>query len=87
MTVTIRRSFEKDALKLPLKIRKEIAIIILDIERAERLSAINSCKKLAGYKTAYRIRLGNYRIGFFFENDSIELIRILNRKDMYRFFP
>lgn len=34
MNVEIRQSFEKDALKLPLKIKKEIAAIITAIEAA-----------------------------------------------------
>jgi mRNA-degrading endonuclease RelE of RelBE toxin-antitoxin system len=42
---------------------------------------------LTGFKTAYRLRLGNYRIGFFFENETAELVRVLNRKDIYKYFP
>lgn len=87
MNIEIRQSFEKDALKLPVKTRREIAAIILVIESAGKLSEIKACRKLAGYKTAYRIRVGNYRIGFFFEKNIVELVRVLARKDMYRFFP
>ncbi len=87
MNVEVRQSFEKDAFKLPIKTQKEIAATILSIEEAGKLSDIKSCKKLAGYKTAYRIRIGNYRIGFFFENNTVELVRVLVRKDMYRYFP
>jgi len=87
MNAEVRQSFEKDALKLPSKIQKEIAAVILEIENAEKLSSLKACKKLTGYKTAYRIRIGNYRIGFFFENNTVELVRVLARKDMYRYFP
>lgn len=87
MNVEVRQSFEKDALKLPVKIQREIADIIVSIEAARKLSEIKSCKKLTGYKTAYRIRIGNYRIGFFFENGTVELVRVLSRKEMYRYFP
>ena len=87
MKVEIRQSFSKDALKLPIKIQKEIAAIISAIEEAGKLSEIKSCKKLTGYKTAYRIRIGNYRLGFFFEDNIVELVRVLARKDTYRFFP
>lgn len=51
----------------------------------QRLTA--PCKKLTGFKNAYRIRMGEYRIGFVFENGTIELIRILGRKDIYKYFP
>ncbi|MEI9958316.1 MAG: hypothetical protein WDM90_18890 [Ferruginibacter sp.] len=87
MKITTRQAFEKDALKLPLKTQREIAIVILAIQNAGKLSEIKSCKKLTGFKNAYRIRIGNYRIGFFFEDDTVELVRVLARKDMYRFFP
>lgn len=33
-------------------------------------------QKLTGCKNAYRIRMGEYRIGFIFENETIELVRI-----------
>jgi hypothetical protein len=53
MNAEVRQSFEKDALKLPSKIQKEIAAVILEIEDAEKLSSLKACKKLTGYKTAY----------------------------------
>ena len=87
MKLEIRQSFAKDALKLPLNVQKEIAEIILLIENTEKLTELRACKKLKGFKTAYRLRIGNYRIGFFFENNTIELVRILARKDIYRYFP
>ncbi len=44
-------------------------------------------KKMKGYKNAYRIRFGDYRIGFLFENNSIVLSRVMNRNEIYRYFP
>lgn len=87
MNFIIRRSFEKDTLKLPLQVQKNIGEIITIIQKVKTLSEIPNCKKLTGYKNAYRIRIGMYRIGFFFEKNTIELTRVLARKDMYRFFP
>jgi len=87
MKVDIRQSFVKDTLKLPTNLQKQIPAIISLLEGSSKLSEIHSCKKLKGFKNAYRIRLGDYRIGFFFENNSVELVRILSRKDVYRFFP
>jgi mRNA interferase RelE/StbE len=87
VTVEIRKSFEKDAAKLPASIQVQLASIIQQIIAAKKLSDLTSCKKLSGFKNAYRIRLGSYRIGFFFENETVEFVRILNRKDIYKFFP
>lgn len=52
-----------------------------------QLSELTSCKKLSGFKTAFRLRFGSYRIGFFYENETMELVRVLNRKDIYKYFP
>jgi len=54
---------------------------------AAKLSELSSCKKLSGSKNAYRIRMGSYRIGFFYETGTAELVRVLNRKDIYKYFP
>jgi mRNA interferase RelE/StbE len=87
MIVTIRSSFVKDSQKLRPVTKKELASIIQNLEASNNLLHISNCKKLSGYKTAYRIRLGNYRIGFFYTGNSIELVRILDRKEVYRYFP
>jgi mRNA interferase RelE/StbE len=87
MKVAIRKSFIKDADKLPPGIQHSIAEIIDQINSARQISQLTNCKKLKGYKTAYRIRFGPYRIGFFYEKGIVELVRVLSRKDIYRYFP
>jgi len=51
------------------------------------LSDIQNLKKMQGYDTFYRIRLGDYRIGIEVAADQVILVRILHRKDIYRYFP
>lgn len=87
MNIEIRRSFEKDALKLPAPTQVQLAKLIDVIAKAKTLSELPSCKKLSGFKNAYRLRMGAYRIGFIFENETIELVRVLGRKEIYRYFP
>ncbi len=87
MIVSIRSSFVKDTRKLNPAIKNELLSVIKNLEATSNLADFPNCKKLSGYKTAYRIRLHNYRIGFFYSNNSIELIRILDRKEVYRYFP
>ena len=48
---------------------------------------IKNFKKLKGYKNAYRIKIGDYRIGVFIENKIVEFARVVHRKDIYRVFP
>jgi mRNA interferase RelE/StbE len=87
VTIEIRKTFEKDAAKLPAAIQIQLASLIQQIISAKKLSDLTSCKKLTGFKNAYRVRLGSYRIGFFFENETVELVRVLSRKDIYKYFP
>jgi len=43
---------------------------------------MSSIKKLTNHKPKYRLRVGDYRVLFDIENDSIMVVsRILNRKD------
>jgi mRNA interferase RelE/StbE len=61
--------------------------IIEEAESAYTLSGIKNIKKLKGDNISYRIRLGDYRIGLYFEKGVIEFARIVHRKDIYKIFP
>lgn len=87
MNIEIRKSFQKDALKLPAPAQVQLGKVIDILSRAKKLSELSACKKLTGFKNAYRIRMGEYRIGFIFENEIIELVRVLGRKEIYKYFP
>jgi mRNA interferase RelE/StbE len=87
MNIEIRKSFVKDTQNLPTAIQKQIALVIEQIENAKELKQLKNCKKLKSSKKAYRIKLGQYRLGFYFDNETLELVRILGRKEIYRFFP
>ena len=69
------------------KLAKEIEKVIEVTEKAASLSEINNLKKLKGYKDFYRIRLGDYRIGIYFNNGDLTFAAIDNRKDIYKYFP
>lgn len=88
MEVIITRQFEKDTEKvLSKKMQIRLAEIIEELQKVSNLSEINNVKKLKGFKSAYRIKMGDYRIGFILENNLIKLSRIMNRKEIYRHFP
>jgi mRNA interferase RelE/StbE len=70
MKVLIDRSFEKDVQKITdKKILSAIADCIEEIQLRSKLTELVNCKKLAGSKNCYRIRIGDYRLGFIFENN------------------
>ena len=88
MKVEFLAKFNKDLDKIDDKIiRQKILEIIEEIESVEKISGLSKLKKLSGFKSAYRIRIDDYRLGFFFENDVCELARIVHRKDIYKVFP
>lgn len=87
MKIIADKSFEKDLFKLDKKQKQDVANLIQLLKQIENLSEITSIKKLSAFKNLYRIRLGNFRIGFRLDGDQIILIRILHRKDIYKYFP
>jgi mRNA interferase RelE/StbE len=88
MVVKFERTFLKDLENInDKKLGKSVKSIIEDLENAANLSEIKNLKKMKGHSAAFRIRIGDYRIGLFFLANQIELIRFLHRKEIYRKFP
>jgi mRNA interferase RelE/StbE len=88
MKVEFASIFAKDLKKITdhnilFKFRKAV----LDIERTDNLFELDFIKKLIGSKNAYRIRIKDYRVGFYIINNVILFKRILHRKDIYKYFP
>ncbi|KAA3604710.1 MAG: type II toxin-antitoxin system mRNA interferase toxin, RelE/StbE family [Calditrichaeota bacterium] len=88
MEVEFRKSFLKDLKKCKqTEILKRVKNIIEEIETYENFKKVKNLKPLQGSSNFYRIRVGDFRIGIKFYDDSIIFIRMLHRKDIYRFFP
>lgn len=89
MIVRIDKSFQKDTSKInDAKTKAAIAEVINNIQAATDISSINKLKKIVGYKSMYRIRLGDFRIGLeHTESNEIILIRFLHRKEIYKRWP
>ncbi|MBS1529535.1 MAG: type II toxin-antitoxin system RelE/ParE family toxin [Bacteroidetes bacterium] len=80
--------FLKDLDKInQASIKKEVAEVIEAVESAPNITVIKNLKKLKGHHLAFRIRIGDYRIGLFIENNIVEFVRIAHRKDIYKVFP
>ena len=88
MKVAFHSKFNKDLDKLKnASTKKAVEELIVALEQAKILKDIVGLKKMKGASDAYRIRLGDYRVCFFFENQTINLARVLPRKDVYKYFP
>ncbi len=88
MNVEFKKSFEKDLLKImdpDLLLRIQEAIFLF--EQAEQLSEISNMKKIKGSTDSYRMRVGDYRIGIKVNDGVVSFVRILHRKEIYRYFP
>lgn len=89
MNIEYRTLFLRDLKKLN---KQEIyssiyELVFTTLPETVSLQDLPNVKALAGASNRYRIRVGNYRIGFEVNGDQIELMRVLHRRDFYRYFP
>lgn len=83
------RQFYKELAKIPSQVRKEIEEIAFGEEIKANPFQVRKIEKLAGYKSYYKITIGDYRVGLKIDKKSsiVEFRRALHRKDIYRKFP
>jgi mRNA interferase RelE/StbE len=89
MTLQFDESFEKSIKKLKdQKLKVRLIELIEDFENAGSLSEIPKIKRMQGFQTFYRVRLGDYRVGFELQEDnSVLFILVAHRKEIYKYFP
>lgn len=88
MNVEFRKSFEKDLEGLrDTSLLKKIKSVIEEVENAVSLAEVNNVKKLKADGDYYRIRVGDYRIGIAVSEDVVIFVRVLHRREVYRYFP
>ena len=82
------KQFIRDTEKLSIQsVRNEIIKVIKNVKDSASPAGIRGLKKLSGCKNAFRIKIGDYRIGIFIEHDIVEFARVVHRKDIYKVFP
>ena len=88
MKAVFRKSFARDLKRIKDQgIRNRILQAIEQVESVSNLQSIDGLKKLSGSGSFFRIRIGDYRIGLAFDGESVEFVRCLPRRDLYRYFP
>ncbi|MCH7497654.1 MAG: type II toxin-antitoxin system RelE/ParE family toxin [Candidatus Marinimicrobia bacterium] len=88
MKVRFKRTFLKDMERLPPDVRRKVTHLVFDeIPRLDHIRNLKSLRKISGEKDYYRIRHGSYRIGLMRRGDDLVFMRILHRRDIYRYFP
>lgn len=81
--IVIHRRAEKVLQRLPKDLLQHLRSAIRDLARDPRPAG---CKKLAGYDTLYRVRVGDWRISYAVEDDRliILILEVAPRGGAYR---
>lgn len=88
MKVRFEAKFAKDLRNIKDgKLLAKVKELIIDCQNAESLIELSHVKKLQGYESFYRIRIGDFRIGLEFVSGELIFTRCLHRKDIYKHFP
>ncbi len=88
MTVRFKNAFFKDIERLPADIRPKVEqLVFVAIPSSHRITELANVRKLKGYSRFYRIRIGDFRVGFELREEVVVVHRILRRNDIYRYFP
>lgn len=82
-SIRFLRPAEKDLRRIQ---KSRIPTILETIEALEENPRPAGCRKLVGSESAYRIRVGDYRVIYTIEDTIriVEIDRIRHRKDVYR---
>lgn len=89
MILEFDRSFSKSLNRIKDRsILSRIEKVILAMEKAESIEDFRNNKKLTGFTSYYRIKIGAYRLGYeSIDGNTIRLITVAHRKAIYRKFP
>jgi mRNA interferase RelE/StbE len=88
MKFEFEKAFVKDFRKLKSKeLANVISEVIKQVSEASKSNEIPNLKKLSGYKSAFRIRIGDYRIGVIIKNNVVTFVAFAHRKEIYKRFP
>lgn len=89
MEVQYREAFLKDLkqLKSSTSYQRIYELAFTTLPEINTLQEIFDIKAMRGYTGRYRIRIGDYRVGIEVNGDVIEVMRVLHRREFYRYFP
>ena len=89
MKVQYRQSFLRDLKKLKRQrvYGKIFELVFTTLPEADTVRDVLGVKAMRGYSNRYRIRIGDYRVGIEVHGDNVEVMRVLHRREFYRYFP
>lgn len=88
MKVTYRSSFLRDLKRIrDRETFDRIRAVVELVETIPAVADIPGLKKIAGAENHWRIRVGEYRLGVVITGSTVDFVRCLHRRDIYRRFP
>jgi mRNA interferase RelE/StbE len=88
VNIAFEASFARDLKRVRDKqLLHRVQQVIEGVREAATIDAVAGMKKMQGYDTFFRLRLGDYRVGMEVVDDQVIFVRFLHRKDIYRYFP
>lgn len=89
MKVEYRQLFLKDLKKLKKKLiyQQVFDLAFTILPEINSLQDLTQIKAMKGYPNPYRIPIGDYRVGLEINQDKIEIMRVLHRREFYPYFP
>ncbi|MGM0531665.1 MAG: type II toxin-antitoxin system RelE family toxin [Bacteroidota bacterium] len=82
--IKVNKKFLKELAALPVKTRQKAEKLTFEeIPSCKNINDIPNIQKLSGYKNYYRIRLGQYRIGLRYEENTLIFERIMHRGKIF----
>lgn len=67
--------------------RNRVERLLEELKAASAITNVRGAVRVTAPGHFYRVRLGDYRLGFALEGDRVVLLRFMHRRDIYRYFP
>lgn len=88
MRIRVKKSFLKQLAALPKDVRERIEVFVFEtLPTLKSIGQSGKIEKMHGYKSCFKIRFGEYRVGIVYEDNVIVVKVVMHRREVYRFFP
>lgn len=88
MIVRVKKRFLKQLAALPSDTRVRVEKFVFEeLPSIRSLGESGRIEQMRGYRGCYKVRFGNFRLGLTFEDNIVIVRTVMDRKEIYRFFP
>ncbi len=88
MNVRYSKRFLKQLAQVPSQTRKKVEKFAFeDLPSAASIAEIGKIERMQGYSRFYKARFGSYRVGIIVDKEAVTLQIVMDRKEIYKFFP